>query len=219
MAATDGSGFVPPQLTTVTSGRAQSVVYQLNPNPGFWRRILSFEVVEVTCLAGVFLGVAIFSTLQPASVGGRSGAEFFLGLFIAWTVFSVVVVVANYAWYRRVTPDQIRIERDKIVGIYGRHLLGPHENETRWIPLSPRTHLRESRGRFVGGYFPAEIIGERADLTGFNPSGVLELLRGPAVPSGRVRYFFVTDENLRVVQAASEEWFGVTTGTPDVGRG
>jgi hypothetical protein len=177
-----------------------------NLNPGFRERVLSFEIVVVTCLSVAFLGVALYAWHFPAAVGGGTGLVFFSGLFIGWTIFAILAAAWNYGYYRRMTPDRIRLDRDKVVGIYSRRLFGLRKDESRWIEFSAAMHFKDARGRFVGGRYPSEVWAEPMHTSGFNPGSVRELLRGPRSPPGRIRYFFVTDENLRLIRSAWMAW-------------
>jgi len=182
------------------------MIEELNPNPGFRQRVLSFEIVEVACLSVAFLGLASYAWIAPGAVGGEAGIEFFSGLFIGWTIFAILATAWNYGHYRRMTPDRIRLERDKVIGIYRHHLFGLRNDETRCIEFSTGTHFKDAHGRFVGGQYPAEVWAAPMDTTGITPGSVGELLRGPPAPPGRSRYFFVTDENLRLIRSAWAEW-------------
>lgn len=207
-------------MLSIDSGMSlcSGVVELPNRNPfllkavAMWYAIfLSFEV------AFALSTYAATANISPGIFGGSSQLSLYLGLTLVWTVLTVLGLPLLYRGYRRATPDFIRIEPDRLVGMYGKHLIGPNEGTERTIPFSAIAALNDAGWRNLGssGYFePADVIRDRPSAEGFDPKSVRDLVRGPQLPRDQARGFHLTKQNLTSVRHAVDAWRSSRTAVP-----
>lgn len=176
-----------------------------NLNPGLTKMLLPGAALA-TVLTAILGITAAYSVVNPPSAGGVGGPWLFLVLFVAVSIAMSVVVLGTYRSYRAAAPDAVLIDREKVVGIYGRHLFGPAAGERRTIPLSAITEVKSGSYGIKGQYDPAQIRADSLGVEGFDPKTALQLVEGPKVPPGMARRFYVSDANLAAIREAWEDW-------------
>ena len=176
-----------------------------NRNPGLWKMLLP-ATGWGTLLAAVLGITAAYAVGNPAAAGGGRWVGLLVGLFIVTSIAMSAIVVWGYASYRTDTPDSLLIDREQVVGIYGRHLFGPAAGERRTIPLSAITDVKAGFNGAKGQYNPPQVRADNLGVAGFDPKTALQLVEGPKVPAGMARRFYVTDANLAAIREAWEAW-------------
>lgn len=176
-----------------------------NRNPD-WKQTLLFGFGAAIGLECVIASLLVYAVANPAFGGGSSGFDVLLGLTTGWGLFALVLVLGVYRSYRKATPDWIRIEADRVVGLFGRHLVGPPDGSVLEIPFSGVSDMLDARDGLRGSHLPPQIRGDRIALSTFDPKSVGELVHGPATPKGEARVFYVTKVNLETARRAWATW-------------
>lgn len=176
-----------------------------NLNPGLSKMLLPGTAMA-TVLSAILGIAAAYAVVNPDSAGGPGGFWLFLVLFVAVSIAMSVVVLGTYRSYRAAAPDALVIDREKVVGIYGRHVFGPATGERLIIPLSAITELKPGSYGIKGQYDPAQVRADSLGVEGFDPKTALQLVEGPKVPAGMARRFYVSDANLAAIREAWEAW-------------
>jgi len=155
---------------------------------------------------GLFAPVLVLSVLDPSLNGGGSFNEFLLALTLCWGAFASLLTFLGYRSYRRRSPDLIRIVDGAVVGVYGRHAVGPRRGEQLTIPFDGVSALLDARDGYKGAHSPPQVLADNLGVEGFDPKSVGELIHGPPTPAGESRGFYLTKENLERVRLAYEHW-------------
>ena len=176
-----------------------------NRNPDVGQTVL-LPIVLVWILEGLSLPVLVFLILYPSIDGGGSFVSFLLALTAGWGTFASLLTLLGYRSYRRLTPDRIGIEPNAVVGVYGRHSVGPRAGERRIIPFDGVSELLDARDGYKGAHSPPQVRADLIGVKGFDPKSVGELIHGPPTPKGEARAFYVTKDNLERIRAAYARW-------------
>lgn len=178
-----------------------------NRNPDLVRTVL--PPVLLVWLFEALIALILGLSFAPLSI---STGGLFVATFVAaagvWGLVASYVTFSIYRSYRRRSPDWIRIEVAAVVGIYGRHRVGPREGEIATLPFDRVSDLSDGEDDRQGLHTPPQVRAKVPAEPAFDPKSVRALLRGPRPAVGVSTGFYLTKENFGRLRTAYGNWTG-----------